>query len=58
MNIQVSGVEADAVRLGDIRGDVYGDGEVWAEAKSLEVWRFENPTLARGQLSPDRPRRQ
>jgi hypothetical protein len=31
--------EVDAVKYGEIEGDVYSDGEVWADVVSLLMWR-------------------
>jgi hypothetical protein len=31
--------EIDAVKYGEISGDVYSDGEVWADVVSLLQWR-------------------
>jgi hypothetical protein len=31
--------EIDAVKYGEIEGDVYSDGEVWADVVSLLQWR-------------------
>lgn len=37
--VQVFGDEAAAVKLGTIEGEVYEDGEIWAEESSLEAFR-------------------
>ncbi len=40
MSIQVvDPVEIEAVKRGEIEGDVYRDGEVFAEEDSLAAWR-------------------
>lgn len=31
--------EIEAVKAGEIEGDCYSDGQVFAEVKSLAVWR-------------------
>ncbi len=35
--------EVTAVRNGEIEGDVYRDGECWADPQSLIQWREKNP---------------
>lgn len=37
--------EKNAVHSGEIVGDVYSDGEVWADPVSLLTWRAGRPTV-------------
>lgn len=45
--------EMMAVMNGDIEGDVYADGEVYAQAHDLSRWRNEQPiaTLEAGNVA-------
>lgn len=47
MNIKMIPVtdpqERGAVLLGEIPGDVYADGEIWADARALLDWRLVHP---------------
>jgi hypothetical protein len=43
MNVQVFGDEAEAVKVGTIEGEIYDDGEVFADEESLAAYRAAHP---------------
>jgi hypothetical protein len=47
VNVQIDNrAEINAVLCGEIIGDAYEDGAVWAEENSLALWRLDQQSAA------------